>query len=251
MLLGFLIGLTGVGGGVLLVPVLNVFFELDPATAVGTASIYVTLTKIYACFEHVRIKNVAYKHSLYFMIGAIPTVLFAAGFINIFLESDQTIISSEQFQDIMKNCIVVIVFLSVALMLLELLGKPNFLKKNKEKKDRFGNIFAAGTFIGFIMGATGVGGGVLILPTFNFFSTIDQKKIIGSSIFIALILSFITAIIYSKGGQMDIPTALGMSIGSMIGVPLATKVIKIIPVLLLKYIVLALITFSAVLMLYN
>ena len=52
--MGFLICFTGVGGGVLIIPAIVYFFDLDVSVAIGTASVYATLTKIVAGVEHVR-----------------------------------------------------------------------------------------------------------------------------------------------------------------------------------------------------
>ena len=57
---GFLICFTGVGGGILVVPILSFFFSLPVSAAVGTASAYAALTKVFAGIEHARIRNINY-----------------------------------------------------------------------------------------------------------------------------------------------------------------------------------------------
>ena len=58
VVLGFLIGLTGIGGGVLTVPFLLLVIGLEPIAAVGTAGLYGVLTKIWAAVRHYRQETV-------------------------------------------------------------------------------------------------------------------------------------------------------------------------------------------------
>ena len=64
--IGLTIGMTGIGGGVLLMPALTVILSIPASIAVGTASLYSFLTKIYATIEHIRFKNLKYKPCLFF-----------------------------------------------------------------------------------------------------------------------------------------------------------------------------------------
>ena len=55
--IGFCIGMTGVGGGAIVVPTLTSGFGLPPSMAVGTASLYTLITKIFATATHIRLKT--------------------------------------------------------------------------------------------------------------------------------------------------------------------------------------------------
>jgi len=70
--IGFCIGLTGVGGGILMLPALTLLFGMDPVTAVGTASFYSFLTKASATWHHVKLKTIEWKIALRFLVGAVP-----------------------------------------------------------------------------------------------------------------------------------------------------------------------------------
>ena len=56
ILIGFCIGMTGVGGGVLVLPALTILLRMNPVVAVGTASFYAFLTKVSATFHHIKLK---------------------------------------------------------------------------------------------------------------------------------------------------------------------------------------------------
>jgi uncharacterized membrane protein YfcA len=85
---------------------------------------------------------------------------------------------------------------------------------------------SAGATCGTIMGSTGVGGGVMLLPAFNTLLGVGIKKSVGSSLVMALILSSLTALNYIRGGQSDLTTAILMSLGAFIGVPVSMQLMK-------------------------
>ena len=102
-------------------------------------------------------------------------------------------------------------------------------------------------FCGSVLGSTGVGGGVLLLPVFNSVLNIDIKKAIGSSVVLALCLSMITALSYSKGGQADWNTAILFIIGSLPGVPVAAKLMHLISEKTVYFLTIIVITISLLL----
>lgn len=75
-LAGFLValavGLTGVGGGVLMTPVLILVFGLPPAAAVGTALLFVTVVKVLAAPVYVVRKQVDYRGAGLLLAGGLP-----------------------------------------------------------------------------------------------------------------------------------------------------------------------------------
>lgn len=247
-ILGFLINFTGVGGGVLLVPALTILFKMDISVAVGTSSLIVTLTKLYATYQHIKLETINYKLSFFFLIGSIPGVLLVAGGINYYLAQ----LSSDNhvaFQTLLKNIVVWVIFGSIGLMMLQ---KTKFFKRIKEKihsKLEYLLLIPAGSLVGMVMGATGIGGGVLIFPSFYLFTKLPSKNIVGSSIFIALILSGATSLIYGDGGQLNINLAINITLGSFFGVALAGFLLKKISNRFLEYFIIILIIMSIVIML--
>ncbi|MBA3696822.1 MAG: sulfite exporter TauE/SafE family protein, partial [Methylotenera sp.] len=60
-LVGMLVGLTGVGGGSLMTPILVLFFHIKPAFAVGTDLLYASVTKSVGIFAHGKLGNIDWK----------------------------------------------------------------------------------------------------------------------------------------------------------------------------------------------
>ena len=81
LIIGFFVGLTSIGSGVIVLPILTVLLK-DPITAIGTTTLYAFLTKITALFYHVKLKTINWKISSFFLIGAIPSTITAANYVS-------------------------------------------------------------------------------------------------------------------------------------------------------------------------
>jgi len=77
LLVGFIVGLTGVGGGSLMTPMLVMIFGVSPATAVGTDLLYASFTKATGVWVHARRGNVEWKLVGWLAAGSIPAALVA------------------------------------------------------------------------------------------------------------------------------------------------------------------------------
>ena len=268
LVIGFVIGLTGVGGGVLVLPALTILFKFPTTAAVGTASMYAFLTKSYAGIEHHRLKNIDYSISNLFLIGAIPGNIITVLAI-LYHKQVASAVQVAAFQGHLKIFIAVIMLISCAMIILNIFRKKKLEKFEKaEAKKKHNKIFGimCGFVIGTLIGATSVGGGVLVVPMLVIFFGITTKRTVGSSIYIALILTLVTSLLYSFGPglvanlcdaatdavkekQVNYPTAVIMAIGSIGGVFLGSRLSVKMPEKPLTIAVIVLILFSALMML--
>jgi len=74
-LVGFIVGLTGVGGGSLMTPILVLGYGINPAVAVGTDLIYAAITKCTGIAFHHRHKTIDWRVVKYLLTGSIPSSL--------------------------------------------------------------------------------------------------------------------------------------------------------------------------------
>ena len=210
--IGFLIAYSGIGGGALIIPAMIVFFGISPVVAVGTASVFAVITKIAAARQHWKIGNINLKLSATFTAAAAPGVLLSAVLVNYFSQA-----GGESFQTFLRYSIVAAIILS----LLAAQYRPQ-----QRLDERRGLLMAAAFAVGLVMGATGVGGGVLIVPTLFLLSREEPKGVVGASIIIALVLSALTALAYGGGGQVDYALAAWMTAGAMLAMPLAMRCLQ-------------------------
>ncbi len=233
--IGFCIGLTGVGGGVLVLPSLAML-GLPTVACVGTASAYSVLTKSYALVEHIRLKTIDYRAALLFLAGAAPATALTAVLVKAQAQN-------AGFQRGLSWFIIGIIALSGVLMVFNLLRKrkqvtqtaaatadPEAEAEAPPQRPPLGVARALigvvlGVVVGGIMAASSVGGGVIVIPILIFAFRLPISRTAGSSIFIAIGLMALSALIYlfvpaGSGGesQVAVGTAVWMAVGSIAGV---------------------------------
>ncbi len=245
--IGFCIGLTGIGGGVLGLQAMTLGLGLDPVRAVGTTSLYIFLTNISASVHHARLGNIAWGAAARILLGAVPANIAVAFWI-----SRQG--GNEEFQHALKTFIIGVVFFSVGVMAINTLKKVAVGERTLASRIqghwwlRNGLCVLLGAGIGGLIGATSVGGGVLIVPLLAIVFGLCACRTVGSSIFIAMVLTFVTAMIYGKGGELDAHSAVIMAVGSLAGVRQGSRLSVKLPDTLLRWIMIALILVAAILM---
>ncbi len=256
LVIGFCIGLTGVGGGVLVLPALTLLLRMNAVMAVGTASLYAFLTKISATFHHAKLKTIDWTLSLLFLAGAIPVNFLVARWI-----AGQG--ANEAFTAALKTFITGMVFFCVVMMVFNLIRKIRAQKKGGTKTELSDHIaripilrrtlaVLMGSVVGALIGATSIGGGVLIVPMLMILFGLPARQTVGSSIFIAVMLTLVTALSYFSGdNSMDAMTAIIMAAGSLIVVPFGSRLSVKMPERLLQVIVIGIILIAAIMMLYN
>jgi uncharacterized membrane protein YfcA len=250
--IGFCIGLTGVGGGVLGLQATTLVLRMSPIVAVGTTSLYIFLTNISACFHHAKRKNIAWGPVIGLLAGGIPGCVLVSNWVS-------RNGADAAFQGHLTTFIIYIVFLSVIMMIV---NAVRGLRKKVEGEERALAFMLEGHWLvrgvlslllgllcGGLIGATSVGGGILIVPMMIIVFGLPASRSVGSSIFIAMILALLTAFVYGKGSALDVKTAVIMAIGSQAGVFYGSKLSTKVKDAHLRFILIALISVAAVIML--
>jgi uncharacterized membrane protein YfcA len=239
--IGFSVGLTGVGGGVLGLQATTLVLGLDPVRAVGTTSLYLFFTNIASTFHHIRIHNISYHAIRAILLAAIPTNIVVSRWIS-------TNSESAGFKNGLELLILVAVFVAVGAMAVSALKRepaPQTIGTQKVLGVIPGLII--GLLFGALVGATSVGG-VVLVPTLLLLG-LPAHRTVGTTTTIITALTLLTAITYGAGGESDIPTALTMAAGSLFGVGLGSRIAVGLPEAILKKIMIGIVAAVAVAML--
>ena len=250
-LIGACIGMTGIGGGVLLLPVLTLGFGLPSTVAVGTAHLYSCLCKLPAVFFHFRQGTIRFRTSAYFLAGAVPVSVAVALWITGYAgDMDPADPAWHELQTNLRQFIAAVVILSGLLILWHTFLRPvsRAVKDRAAQEGRAGRLgqaarritgritsakivlaVALGAFIGGLIASTSVGSGILIVPLMIIVYRLTAVDTVGSSIFIALVLTLMGSIIYAGSSQLDLAIAVTMAAGSLVGVPLGVRMSRRIP----------------------
>src|SRR4051794_979251 len=73
--IGMLVGMTGMGGGSLMTPLLVLVFHTEPTTAIGTDIFYSAITKIVGGWRHLRLKTVNMELVRWLAFGSVPAAI--------------------------------------------------------------------------------------------------------------------------------------------------------------------------------
>ena len=175
---GFFAGLFGIGGGLLIVPVLVYLLPMvgvpEPllmSTALGTSFATIVITGFSSAQRHHKLGNVVWS-AVKVLAPSIMVSVFICGFFIGKLDRD---ISSKLFA-----CLVVYLAVKMVLSI-----KPKTNKTVKPLTTQSSII--GGILIGMASSAAGIGGGGFIVPFLNSLG-IDMKKAIGSSAFCGMLL---------------------------------------------------------------
>lgn len=256
-LIGACIGMTGIGGGVLLLPVLTLGFGLPSTVAVGTAHLYSCLCKLPAVFFHFRQGTIRFRTSAYFLVGAVPATVAVALWITGYAGAmDQADPAWQELQVNLRRFIAAVVILSGLLILWHMFMRPGShapaspadpadqadpadpADPADQADQRISTrvtgakvilVAALGAVIGGLIASTSVGSGILIVPLMIIIFRLTAVDTVGSSIFIALMLTFTSSIIYAGSSQLDLAIAVTMAAGSLVGVPLGVRLSRRIP----------------------
>ncbi len=246
LLIGFLVGLTGMGGGSLLAPIMILFFRIPPVWAVGTDIAYSTVTKALGSVVHIRQKNVNFKVALWLACGSVPATLLSVGLVQYIRKHYGAMVNGVILHALGFTLVLVAVLLILKPFILRyfdqrrmekqkqeaLIGEISSTERSKNWEKRYRPIVTAmvGAVVGFLVGLTSVGSGTLIIVSIAFlFPRLTSKELVGTDIFQAFMLLASGAIAYIVAGTINWPIVGMLLIGSLPGVYLGSKSSKFIP----------------------
>lgn len=208
LIVGFMIGLTGVGSGALMAPVLLVL-GIPPSTVVGSDLLFGLLTKIVGVGSHVQRKTIAWRWVWLMAIGSLPGVLVGTRILAHFADAPRTI----------RIWIgMVLVITPVIAVLMEILRRREVGWVERLRQPHPVMITVIGAAIGVTVGATSVGSGSLVDMALVLFSPLSGAMLIGTGIAHAVMITGVGAAAHWSLGNVDVALVGQLLIGSIPGV---------------------------------
>ena len=246
LLIGFLVGLTGMGGGSLLAPIMILFFRIPPVWAVGTDIAYSTVTKALGSVIHIRQKNVNFKVALWLACGSVPATLLSVSLVQYIHKRYGAVVNGIILHALGFTLVLVAVMLVLKPFIMRYFEQRRIEKQKQEalsgeissseRSDRWEKRYRpvvtamVGAVVGFLVGLTSVGSGTLIIVSIAFlFPRLTSKELVGTDIFQAFMLLASGAIAYIIAGTINWPIVGMLLVGSLPGVYLGSKSSKFIP----------------------
>jgi uncharacterized membrane protein YfcA len=225
---GTLIGMTGLGGGVLLLPLLIFVLRVPPIMAVGSDAVFNFVTKIGSSWVHLSKGTVRRKVVLALAAGSIPG---SYGGVRILTHLRN--VYGAGVNDFIKTAVGLLLICIPILLLLQRKIEDHVAQRPPTAKS-FAAMIAIGLVGGFLVGMTSVGSGSIIMMLLLLFYSYAPRVMVGTDIVHAVILTGFTSLLHYRLGNVD-PKLVGcLLIGSIPGGILGSYLSTRFPVLWLR-----------------
>ena len=225
---GFLIGLTGTGGGVLLTPLLMVLTSLPAVVIIGTGIVVGAVTKLVGVLEHWRLGQIQGRLALLLIGGSIPGVL-GGGWVIQWLRSSYL---ESQIESFLKG-LLAITLIAVA-VLLPFIGsrrKENVVDREQPLflQGREWQFVAAGAMVGFLVTLTSVGSGSLMIAFLLLVVPLPMAKLVGTDILFGLVTLVIAGSMHLWMNNFDGLLFFKVTLGAVPGVIVGSRLTRWLP----------------------
>ncbi len=227
--IGILVGLTGVGGGALMTPVLVLLFGVHPATAVGTDLLFAAITKSVGTVVHGRNKTIEWRIVRNLALGSIP-----ASLLMIWWLSDSRGDTAAQGQSITFALGIVLLLTAVLLLFRNKIVSYVAQFRQRHHEETAGTTAILTTLLGLLIGAlvtmTSVGAGAIgVTVLLVLYPHMKIRQIVGSDIVHAVPLTLLAGAGYWMIGSIDFSMLASLLLGSVPGVILGSFLSPRIP----------------------
>lgn len=211
--------MVGLGGGFILVPILRLVLKFAPADAAGTSLVLIVANSASGAFTYLLHRRVHLKVGLLVALGGIPTSILGA-------------ILALHIPANVYDAILAAILIAVAIDMFwnaerRMAGRPEHQHVARIKGMSYRAAFGLGLVIGLFSSLFGLGGGIVLVPTFLYFSELPAHAISATSHFAILLTSpvgLVTHIIqHDVVGSDVIPLVLGGLLGGPIGARLSLR----------------------------
>jgi uncharacterized membrane protein YfcA len=222
ILLGFfialMIGLTGVGGGTLTVPILVLFLNVSPPVAVGTALVFSALVKLPACLVYLRARQVDPRALRYLARGGVPGVVLGSLLLGR--------LAGTGFKSVVLAVVGLTIAATAAFNLVRLRAGH---ESGGAREDRPERLTWAAFPIGCEVGFSSAGAGALGTLALLGFTTLPAARVIGTDLLFGLTLSTIGGGLHVGMGAWDRALLTRMILGGVPGGLLGARLATVLP----------------------
>ena len=225
---GILVGLTGIGGGSLMTPLLLIFIGTNPVVAVGTDIAYGAVTKTLGGWRHLRGGTVDLGLSKWMAFGSVP-----GSVVGVLLISYLHHHHADSFNNTLLWVVGGTLTVTAIITLARALFMPALVARERHSvvlgpRGRTAAV-SLGATLGFVLGVTSVGSGALIGLALILVFRLTPHRVVGTDVFHAAILLWAAGIAHLAVGNIDFGLMGTILIGSLPGVLIGERLSRRIP----------------------
>lgn len=226
---GILVGLTGIGGGSLMTPLLIIAGGFSPVVAIGTDLAYGAITKTVGGIQCYRQGLVDMRLSWWLAAGSVPGSL-----VGVFAITKLHGRYGDDFEPYLLGAVAFALMLAAIGVLVRALFMPERVLRERESAGLVRTRAKRGTLVigfvlGFILGLTSVGSGALIGLALILIYRLKPKRVVGTDVFHAAVLLWVAGIAHGFSGNVDFALMGTILVGSIPGILIGTSLLPHVP----------------------
>lgn len=217
LLVGFIVGLTGVGGGSLMTPIL-LYFGISPTSAVGTDLLYAAITKSGGIYVHHKKRNIDWRMTGLLAMGSLPAsalTLYALHYGNFDINKVNTFIKIALGY--------ALVFTSLAILfkkkLVDYAHRNDVWITRMSPREQINMTIITGVLLGVVVTITSIGAGAIgTVALFLLYPLLPTSRLVGTEIAHAVPLTLLAGLGHAGSGAVDWHLLTNLLIGSLPGI---------------------------------
>jgi uncharacterized protein len=225
---GILVGLTGIGGGSLMTPLLVLFAGIHPVVAIGTDLAYGAVTKTVGGWRLLRRGTVDVGVSSWLAAGSVPGSLLGVWLIDVLHRA-----VGDELDTILLIAIAVALVVVAVSILFRALFLPSLVARERHAVALTARSKAMavvlGLVLGLLVGMTSVGSGALIGLVLILVFRLTPHRVVGTDVFHAAILLWAAGLAHWASGNVDLGLMANILVGSLPGIWLGTALLTRVP----------------------
>lgn len=240
---GFLVGITGVGGGSLMTPLLILLFHVHPVTAVGTDLIYASITKVGGSAVRIYNRTIDWRIVRRLALGSLPASVLTLVLLW-WLKIDPS-----SYSALVTKVLGVALLATAAALLFRRRLLAGYTKRVGVLTERqtFTYTLVTGILLGVLVTISSVGAGALgVTALLLLYPELPVVQIAGADIAHAVPLTLVAGMGHLMTGGIDVPVLVSLLCGSLPGIMIASFFAPRLPDKALRIILAATLTLVAI-----
>ena len=246
MLVGFCVGVTGVGGGSLMTPILMGVFRIEPHIAIGTDLLYAAISKFCGSFVHAKKLNIVWPIVWWLAIGSIPASLLTNYMLSNYLSG------ATHYKAVLTMVLGFMLVLTGISILFRSKIEAFFSKRSKQQNTAVRDnmtrediaqwvsskkvlVIIMGIVLGVFVTLSSVGAGAFgVMALVLMFPNLPMIRIIGSDVVHAVLLTLVAGLGHMSAGNVDFTLLGWLLVGSIPAIIIGTLLSSKMPEQLIR-----------------
>jgi uncharacterized membrane protein YfcA len=232
---GILVGLTGIGGGSLMTPLLLLAGGYSPVVAIGTDLAYGAVTKTVGGWRHLRAGHVDLRLSWWLAAGSVPGSIIGVVALSRLHEA-----YGEDFDPYLLACVAAALVVAAGATLYRSMFRPDLHRRERtsaglKRRSSKAATVAIGLILGIVLGMTSVGSGALVGLVLILLYRLRPRRVVGTDVFHAAVMLWSAGLTHLYYGNVDLALMGTILVGSIPGVWIGTALLPHVPVAGLRH----------------